>query len=453
MTPATPAAATTRPPASAGAGHVAALDGVRGLAVALVLAFHFGTVGIAPIRVVTAADAVDLSVFRLFSLGWIGVDLFFALSGFLITGLLLDDVGRPGYYRRFYTRRALRIFPLYYGALAALYVLAPFVGSPPIALQTRELLGGTPWAWAYGLNVLEAVHPNVVPAALAHFWSLAVEEHFYLVWPAVIALVRAPRRVALIALAAAVASWGLRLWLRFGAETDPAALYVLTPTRLEGLAIGAWIAAALRDPATAGLLRAWGARSAAAPLAAWGLGAALLAALLAVLGRDGFALGIQAVGLPVLAVAFGVVVLAAAVGGGGPASSRPGPVVRLCSGRALRLLGRYSYGLYVWHLPIGAALLVAGVTPARLPQMDLWGLRLPTHLAWAVLAAALTGAVTAVSWVAWERPWLALKRFVPYALAPTPSSTPSAAPDAAPIPSPITPAPASLRTLSDVRAS
>jgi peptidoglycan/LPS O-acetylase OafA/YrhL len=446
MTPATPAAATTQPPASAGTGHVPALDGVRGLAVALVLVFHFGTVGIAPIHVATTADAVDLSVFRLFSLGWVGVDLFFVLSGFLITGLLLDDAGRPGYYRRFYTRRALRIFPLYYGALATIYLLAPFLGSPPIAAEMRELLGGTAWAWTYGLNLLEAVHPNRVPAGLAHFWSLAVEEHIYLVWPAAVALARAPRRVAHIALGAAAASCGLRLLLRFGAGVEPAALYVLTPTRLEGLAVGAWIAAALRDPATAGLLRGWGARIAAAPLAAWGLGAAALAALLAVLGRDGFAVGIQAVGLPVLAVAFGALVLAAAVGDATPEGERPpGPLVRLCSGRVLRALGRHSYALYVWHLPIGAALLVAGITPARLPQPDLWGLRLPAHLAWAVLAAALTGVVAAVSWVAWERPWLALKRFVPYA--PTTSAAPSS--PAQPVPS----APATLATLSDARAS
>src|SRR5262249_13935552 len=95
--------------------------------------------------------------------GWIGVQLFFVLSGFLITGILLDTRERPDYFRGFFVRRVLRIFPLYYAALIGTLI----AGDTSI------------WLWTY----LSNFHPNT---ALPHFWSLAVEEQFYLVWPVVV---------------------------------------------------------------------------------------------------------------------------------------------------------------------------------------------------------------------------------------------------------------------------
>lgn len=118
-TPAEPHAAERGPSAQ---GHIPALDGVRGLAILLATIYRFngGPDG---------ADVTDNFVFRFASLGFRGVDLFFVLSGFLITGILLDSKRQPHFFRNFYIRRAVRIFPLYYGVLFAALVLLPLVSN------------------------------------------------------------------------------------------------------------------------------------------------------------------------------------------------------------------------------------------------------------------------------------------------------------------------------------
>jgi len=136
--------------------HVRALDGVRGLAVLSVILFHFGY----------------------FTAGWIGVQIFFVLSGYLITGILVAERERPGaYFKRFYWRRSLRIFPLYFGYLAALSVLF-LVTNAPAAFAHR-------WAYLYSYtyNYALLLVPLEQSPAFTHFWSLAVEEQFYLLWP------------------------------------------------------------------------------------------------------------------------------------------------------------------------------------------------------------------------------------------------------------------------------
>src|SRR5437868_4964541 len=132
-------------------GQMPALDGLRGIAIVLVLMHQFD--------LITSPHAIDVA----FDAGWIGVQLFFVLSGFLITGGLLDTRDQHGYFRGFFVRRVLRIFPLYYAALVATLI----AGNTSI------------WLWTYLSNFRP--HP-----ALPHFWSLAVEEQFYLVWPFVV---------------------------------------------------------------------------------------------------------------------------------------------------------------------------------------------------------------------------------------------------------------------------
>jgi peptidoglycan/LPS O-acetylase OafA/YrhL len=101
-------------------GHLPALDGVRGLAIAMVMAFHFLT---------PTGDAgpIESGIGKVVGYGVLGVDLFFVLSGFLITGILYDSCNSPGYFRNFYMRRSLRIFPIYYGVLVAVFLVIPFV--------------------------------------------------------------------------------------------------------------------------------------------------------------------------------------------------------------------------------------------------------------------------------------------------------------------------------------
>src|SRR5262249_49808445 len=126
-------------------------------------------------------------VIKAASYGMLGVDLFFVLSGFLITGLLLDAKGRPHYFRNFYARRTLRIFPLYYLVLAALFLVLPHLATLPMNLETaREHQG---WLWAYVANFYIAAQSSWAALSyVSHFWSLAIEEHFYLIWPALVFL-------------------------------------------------------------------------------------------------------------------------------------------------------------------------------------------------------------------------------------------------------------------------
>jgi peptidoglycan/LPS O-acetylase OafA/YrhL len=147
------------------------LDTLRGVAVLLVLIFHgfYFATGAArfhgPIRWFVLAT----------NSRWMGVNLFFVLSGFLITGILLDSRSDPGYYRRFYVRRALRILPAYYGFLLLLLIVVRS------GLVTRSV------SWGFlGLSFVYLANVTLlfgVPAQYAALWSLAVEEHFYLLWP------------------------------------------------------------------------------------------------------------------------------------------------------------------------------------------------------------------------------------------------------------------------------
>lgn len=119
--------------------------------------------------------------------GWTGVDLFFVLSGFLITGILYDHRTARERFRAFYGRRLVRIFPLYYATLALYALTSPLFASPE---EVRDLVGALPWHVGYLTNVRIAVENAwaAAPIYTSHLWSLAVEEQFYLLWPALLAL-------------------------------------------------------------------------------------------------------------------------------------------------------------------------------------------------------------------------------------------------------------------------
>ncbi len=179
--------------------HVPVLDGLRGLAILLVLLHHFANV--------YAPSAWTRNAWhRVVGSGWCGVDLFFVLSGFLITGILHDARRGPGYFRNFYMRRVLRIFPLYYGVLAALFLAYPLLAGSH--QRFAALAEHQPWLWLYAQNFKVILSGDWVPCGMNHFWSLAVEEQFYLFWPFVVFACR--RRtllhvsVALVVLALAV---------------------------------------------------------------------------------------------------------------------------------------------------------------------------------------------------------------------------------------------------------
>jgi peptidoglycan/LPS O-acetylase OafA/YrhL len=246
--------------------HIPVLDGLRGVAIALVLVYHFSQAAGVP------KESKGWFA-HIAGVGWSGVDLFFVLSGFLITGILYDIKESPTYFRSFFARRILRIFPLYYGLLIVVFGIIPLV-APSLAAEAQPVADRQGWLWAYGANFcLAREGPGSLTAGwcrLSHFWSLAVEEHFYLVWPLVVYLL-GRRSLLYFCGAVMVVALTLRVALVW-AGRSPMAIVVLTPCHMDTLALGAFVALAARGPGGLGPFRR------AAPLVAL-TSAALLTAL------------------------------------------------------------------------------------------------------------------------------------------------------------------------------
>ena len=159
-----------QPARQANASHIPGLDGLRGVAILLVLV-HM-------LNVLEIEHGMPAWVFgRISQIGWTGVQLFFVLSGFLITGILLDTQRSKNYFPAFYGRRTLRIFPLYFSVLTIAFVILPWLGSVPPAVAADR--PHQIWLWTYLSNWAAIFDQG--SKAFPHFWSLAVEEQFYLV--------------------------------------------------------------------------------------------------------------------------------------------------------------------------------------------------------------------------------------------------------------------------------
>lgn len=227
------------------------LDAVRGIAVLLVLLHNTNRYPALHLNFISAN-------------GWMGVDLFFVLSGLLITGILLDTKQSDRYFRNFYARRCLRIWPLYYSALLFMFVIVPLLR--PSEAHTVFEARSSPW-WAYPIflqNFLVPV-PTGATGLLGVTWSLAVEEQFYLVWPLVVRFCTT-RQLRTIAIAVICISPALRYYL----SLHQVNIYSNTFCRLDGLMAGALLAIVLRwEGFVPGkfVTRAWIAFLAAAPLA------------------------------------------------------------------------------------------------------------------------------------------------------------------------------------------
>ena len=378
-----------RPPSSpprAGAHH-AALDGLRGVAVLLVLAFHF-------LHIDGEGGAVERAILSASRAGWAGVDLFFVLSGFLITGILLDARGGPGYFRAFYARRVLRIFPLYYAYLAVLFLVVPLL-LPSLDVKS-ETQG---WLWTYLGNVLFAREGGFEASPYTgHFWSLAVEEQFYLAWPLLVWMLPR-RRLALVCLGLVAGAFALRFGIH-RTTFNATAAYVLTPARMDALALGALVAVAAREPSW------WPRVRRGAP---WVLGMAA-AAVAAVWVHQGGLFGgdpvVQVWAFGPLAAGFAALIVLAV----DPAPSSR--FSRTLSRPWLRGAGKYSYGLYVLHYPIFLALEAAGFTSIALASA--LGSRIAGMAAFAAVAGAATFAAALLSWNLLEKRFLRWKDRVPY---------------------------------------
>ena len=335
------------------------LDAVRGIAILLVLMVN------------TSEKYPSLHLEHFFGNGWMGVDLFFVLSGFLITGILLDSKHSKDYFKNFYARRCLRILPLYYSVLVLMFALVPFLRSSEAHIIFEK---SSPW-WAYPLflqNFLIAV-PTLTPGPLGVSWSLAIEEQFYLVWSLIVryfSLAKLKRiAVSIIFLSPVVG---------FYLSTHHLITYSNVFCRIVGPMMGSLLALIIRSEgfqSSKFLKRAWLVFSAAAILAF--LCEALNARWLAF-----FFVALAAASFIYLAL-----------------FSPQRWLQAVLRNRFLIFTGTISYGLYLLHkIPFDAA------QSFRLDSQP--ALALPL-----ILLAAY--AMAFLSWNLLEKPFLRLKRFFP----------------------------------------
>jgi peptidoglycan/LPS O-acetylase OafA/YrhL len=294
-----------------------ALDGLRGIAILLVVFLH------------------NFGFMNYFFFGWLGVDLFFVLSGFLITDILLNSLGKPHFLRNFYMRRVLRIFPLFYLVLIISLLILPHIKS--LRLDVGYYSSNQLWLWTYLQNWLYIFKQPYGNKILLHTWSLAVEEQFYLLWPITILLIRRPKVLLGIALFVLlfVVSARYIIWTYKIEDLAYASLY--TFTRIDGLCIGSMLALLMRiNP---GFLKKY---TAAIVL----LMAAVNFGFYFINNEHSFTLPYLAfAGYTTFAVLFGILVYEAVTG--------ESKLIRvLLNNRVLKFFGKISYGMYVYHWPV-----------------------------------------------------------------------------------------------------
>ncbi len=319
-------------------GHQPALDGLRALAVAAVIAYHAGLPWMPG--------------------GLLGVDAFFVLSGFLITGLLINEyrTTRRIDLKAFWTRRARRLLPALLMMVLGVAAYAQWLADPAYAESIRLDAVATLFYvanWRFALSNQSYFDHFADPSPLLHTWSLAVEEQFYVLWPLIVFLLmrhsvttaarwsrqrhKAQSAALTVAVLGAESSALVGLFLLL-TGTDPSRIYYGTDTRIQALLVGAALAM-------------WRAQQPGAPSARIravlsNLGVVALLALVCVWATvDGESKGLYAGGF--LAAAIIVAVLVASV-----VEAPRGPVTRLLTVRPLPYIGRISYGLYLWHWPV-----------------------------------------------------------------------------------------------------
>jgi peptidoglycan/LPS O-acetylase OafA/YrhL len=342
---------------------IPAFDGLRGIAILAVVLYH-------------CQSRLQGTVLEKYIVwGWSGVSLFFVLSGFLITGIILDAGPTTGFYANFFARRFLRIWPVYWLLLFLHYFFFPFVFS-----GYRWMLhdvSGAPWL--YLLLFVQNLWPITLPGSIGPTWSLAIEQQFYLFWTPIARHIP-PRWLLLTATAMLVTSPLARLCCG-GRLTSTNTL-----THLDGLAVGSLVAIALRLFPWQPAAWMWIARGALA------------------VGAGGVELMLHrgsAFTDSLLAIGFGGMLLTALLG---QRHSRPTLYCRALSCRPLAFVGKISYGLYVTHILVFSIL--GGYVDKPLDRFGV-----PGNLA--IVAIRITAAIgfAALMWFYFEKPVLALKRY------------------------------------------
>lgn len=361
--------------------YIPALDGLRAFAVVLVIGYHVrGSLDI------HAQDALEQGwLWAWFNSGFIGVDLFFVLSGFLITAILLKIAQRQGSMRAFWMRRILRLMPLHFFYILTLFILSltQYPWGDPGAFSMSLLQWGAMLLYM-GNMVLVLYGP--FPLELALLWSLALEEQFYMLWPWLI------KRIPFEELIRVMVSLGvmaivLRLALAYMAPLDGAGRYILF-TRIDALMCGALIAWS-----QASGWQGW-AKWRHRLSRAWPLALGILLLILRQSWRPNvLPMWLEELNMTIIAICWAIMLLRVL---------EEGPLVRaLLTTRPVRYLGRISYGMYIWHMiatTCSITWLGATATSAQ-----------PLKLSVLALTLVLTTLLATFSYYVLERPFLRLK--------------------------------------------
>jgi peptidoglycan/LPS O-acetylase OafA/YrhL len=363
------------------AGRIPELDGLRGIAILIVVVWHYGICQLLQFPVMGTLLKTPLG------LGWSGVDLFFVLSGFLIGGILIDHRGSPSFFKTFYIRRSCRILPIYFLMVGILAVVV-FLGMDT-APRLKWLFAKPHPLLSYATFTQTAPMVGTAefgPHWLAVSWSLAIEEHFYLVLPLLICFCR-PQSLPYLLGGLILLAPVLRVFFNLILSEYSHAAFLLMPCRADSLALGALAAWAVRKPAFAGSLRA------NAKGLHWIL--SVFAAGVVVLGITGRKFSSPIMSLFGYSWLAGFYCLLLLISLHHPV----GWIARICRLRALQWVGVISYGIYLFHQAV-SGLCHAALRGADPAMTDLSGVAITG------LALLITFTLARLSFGLFEKPIL-----------------------------------------------
>ncbi|WP_445632991.1 Acyltransferase 3 domain-containing protein [Nostoc sp. DSM 114161] len=368
-------------------GYMPVLNGYRGIAILLVFLRHCISEPAAE-----RINFVEKFYTKLMFLGWCGVDAFFVLSGFLITGILLDSREKPNYFKNFYARRMLRIFPAYYVFLSIfLGIIHPLIRSYE---SLNHIDSSQIWYWFYLQNWYMIFRGDFLIGPISHLWSLAIEEQFYLICPALIYFL--PRRLldwffGTVILSAVF----FRSWLLL---THPltdnlfSSIFVNPVCRVDALTIGSLIALWMRSDRI--LPRLLSISPILLIVSAISLGIMEITQG----GLDILNPVLESIGFSILAIFFGSLLILSVT------QSENSLLVKCLSWSPLQGLGTISYGFYIYHFPI------LWMFCDRIYEYMGYSF-IVGHLATVLFCGVLTLSVSLVSWYCLEQPILRLKTY------------------------------------------
>jgi peptidoglycan/LPS O-acetylase OafA/YrhL len=295
-----------------------ALDGLRGVGCLLIVVYH---------------NFPFLHEYLFFS--WLAMDIFFVLSGFLITDILINSFGEKNYLKNFYVRRLLRVFPLYYTSLILFLFIIPALFRIPIRID--YFVNNQVYFWTFTQNWLLIFHAQPSQSYLNHLWSMGVEEQFYLLWPLVFALIKKPKILLTLLVVLLLSFITLRFWLWTQQIPEMPYYGFYMFTRIDGICIGCMVA--LMQKINKNFLSSF--------TGAIVLGFALLNFLFYGINlryHDSFPY-LALVGFTTFSMIFGLLVHDIV-------NKNSKLVTLIFDVRILKFLGRVSYGTYIFHWPM-----------------------------------------------------------------------------------------------------